>query len=368
MREHQKFLTSVVIFKDEEGKERRIDVATARLEYYEYPAALPTVELSSIKMDLFRRDFSINSLAVRLDSEPFGQLVDFFGGRRDIKDRLIRVLHTLSFVEDPTRCLRAVRFEQRYQFRIGPGTEKLIRNILPMHLLDKLSPARLFNEFRHICDEEEADACLGRLDELGILQALSPNLALNPAKRARLHRLKEVLAWYRRLYFEEAAQPWLLYFLALNYHLNYADTSANYERLGLPQARRADIMRQRELMRMARPRLEAWQAQADAGTARVSALCELLRPLTLEFLLYLMAAEEDRRLEKTLSRYITQWRREKADITGEDLCRLGLEPGRAFGRLLAAALRAKQDGEAPTAKAQLDLVAQLAAHDTGEEA
>ncbi|MBD5417588.1 MAG: CBS domain-containing protein [Desulfovibrio sp.] len=368
VREHQKFLTSVVIFKDEEGKERRIDVATARLEYYEYPAALPTVELSSIKMDLFRRDFSINSLAVRLDSEPFGQLVDFFGGRRDIKDRLIRVLHTLSFVEDPTRCLRAVRFEQRYQFRIGPGTEKLIRNILPMHLLDKLSPARLFNEFRHICDEEEADACLNRLDELGILQALSPHLALNPGKRALLRRLKEVLAWYRLLYFEEAAQPWLLYFLGLNYHLNYAETSANYARLGLPHAKRGEIMRQRELMRMARPKLQAWQAEADAGTARVSALCELLRPLPLEFILYLMAVEEDPGLEKTLSRYITQWHREKADITGEDLCRLGLEPGPDFGRLLAAALRAKRDGEAPTAKAQLELVAALAARGKEEEA
>lgn len=361
VREHQKFLTSVVIFQDADGREKRIDVATARLEYYEYPAALPTVELSSIKMDLFRRDFSINSLAVRLDSEPFGLLVDFFGGQRDIKDRLIRVLHTLSFVEDPTRCLRAVRFEQRYQFRIGPGTEKLIRNILPMHLLDRLSPTRLFNEFRHMCDEEEADACLNRLDDLGILQALSPQLALNQPKRTLLRRLKEVLAWYKLLYFEEAAQAWLLYFLGLNYHLNYAETSANYARLGLPQAKRGEIMRQREAMRTVRARLEAWQGEADAGTARVSALCELLRPLSLEFLLYLMAAEEDPRLEKTFSRYITQWRREKADISGEDLRRLGLAPGPDFGRILASALRAKLDGEAPTAKAQLALAASLMA-------
>ncbi|WP_308620139.1 CBS domain-containing protein [uncultured Desulfovibrio sp.] len=360
VREHQKFLTSVVIFQDADGRENRIDVATARLEYYEYPAALPTVELSSIKMDLFRRDFSINSLAIRLDCDPFGQLVDFFGGRRDIKDRLIRVLHTLSFVEDPTRCLRAVRFEQRYQFRIGPGTEKLIRNILPLHLLDKLSSTRLFNEFRHICDEEDADACLNRLNELGILQALSPQLALSPVKRALLRRIKEVLAWYRLLYFEETAQPWLLYFLGLNHHLNYAETSGNYSRLGLPQSRKNEFMRQRETMRAARPRLAAWQAEAHAGTSRVSTLCELLRPLSLEFLLYLMASEEDPGLEKTLSRYITQWRREKADITGEDLCRLGLTPGPDFGRLLASALRAKLDGEAPNAKAQLALVASLA--------
>lgn len=364
VREHQKFLTSVVIFQDTDGREKRIDVATARLEYYEYPAALPTVELSSIKMDLFRRDFSINSLAIRLDSEPFGLLVDFFGGQRDIKDRLIRVLHTLSFVEDPTRCLRAVRFEQRYQFRIGPGTEKLIRNILPMHLLDRLSPARLFNEFRHMCDEEEAEACLNRLDDLGILNALSPQLALNQVKRALLRRLKEVLAWYKLLYFEEKAQPWLLYFLGLNYHLNYAETSANYARLGLPHTKRSEVMRQREAMRTIRSRLEAWQDQSKNETAKTSDLCDLLRPFSLDFLLYLMASEEDPRLEKTFSRYITQWRREKADITGEDLCRLGLAPGPDFGRILAIVLRAKLDGEAPTAKSQLELAASLINEDS----
>ena len=158
-----------------------------------------------------------------------------------------------------------------------------------------------------------------------------------------------------------SAQPWLLYFLGLNHHLNYADTSVNYARLGLPHARRGEIMRQRELMRMARPKLEAWQEAADAGTARVSELCDLLQPLPLEFLLYLMAEDEDARLEKTLSRYITQWRREKADITGADLRRIGLEPGPAFGRLLARVLRAKLDGEATTAQAQLALAASLAA-------
>ncbi len=127
VREHRKFLTSMVIYHDEDGLEQRIDVATARLEYYESPAALPTVELSSIKMDLFRRDFTINALAIRLDCTPYGQLVDFFGGQRDIKEGVLRVLHTQSFVEDPTRSLRAVRFEQRYGFHIGPARKSSSR-------------------------------------------------------------------------------------------------------------------------------------------------------------------------------------------------------------------------------------------------
>lgn len=353
VREHGKFLTSVVVYHDREGVERRIDVATARLEYYEYPAALPTVELSSIKMDLFRRDFSINALAVRLDCEPYGQLVDFFGGSRDIKDKLIRVLHTLSFVEDPTRCIRAVRFEQRYNFRIGPGTEKLIKNILPMKLLEKLSSHRLFNEFKYLCEEENAASCLARLDELGILKAIGSQLALNPAKTEIVKKLESVLSWYRLLYFEERAEPWICYFLALCRQLNYADTSASYRHLGMPEARKGAIMGQREKFRVLRPRLLEWQRDYDRGRAKISVFYEMLRDMSLEILLYGMATVDDAGLEKNISRYITQWRREKADINGDDLRKLGIEPGPSYAGMLKSALLAKLDGRAPTAKKQL---------------
>ncbi|MGE9985874.1 CBS domain-containing protein [Desulfovibrio sp. SGI.169] len=360
VREHQKFLTSVVIFHDARGAESRIDVATARLEYYEYPAALPTVELSSIKMDLFRRDFTINALAVRLDSMPFGQLVDFFGGQRDVKERVIRVLHTLSFVEDPTRCLRAVRFEQRYNFHIGAGAEKLIKNVLSLKLMDRLSGSRLFNEYQHICDEDDPPACFFRLDELGVLRAISPTLALTPAKRSLLCRLREMLTWYRLLYFDEPAQAWLLYFLGLSFNLNYADTLTHFHRLGLPEVKKADILGQREQMRAVRGKLEAWQRQNDAGRqSRVSALCGLLRSISLECLLYIMASTDNPGLQKNLSRYITQWRREKADIRGTDLRRLGIAPGPLYGRILKAALAAKLDGEAPDAQSQLKLARAL---------
>ena len=359
VREHQKFLTSVVIYTDATGAEARIDVATARLEYYEYPAALPTVELSSIKMDLFRRDFSINALAVRLDCEPFGQLVDFFSGQRDIKERVIRVLHTLSFVEDPTRCLRAVRFEQRYNFHIGAGTEKLIKNALKLKLMDKLSGFRLFHEFQHICDEEDPSACIARLDQLGVLEAVSPLLSLNPTRKNLLLRLQETLTWYRLLYFEEAAQPWLAFFLALNHNMSYADTANHYQRMGLPEPRRADILRQREHMRVVRGKLEPWQKDHEAGKESISALCALLRPLSLECLLYLMADTSDAALQKNLSRYITQWRKEKTDVSGEDLRIMGLEPGPAFGRILDAVLAAKLDGTAATPEQQMDLARSL---------
>ena len=358
VRVHKKFLTSVVIFPGAGGKEERVDVATARLEYYESPAALPTVEHSSIKMDLYRRDFTINALAIRLDCEPMGEIVDFFGGQKDIRDRVIRVLHTLSFVEDPTRCLRAVRFEQRYHFRIGPATEKLIKNDVSLKLLDKLSPSRLFNEFEHICAEETAILCIRRLHELGILQAIHPQLSINPDRKEMLIRTAKVMAWYRLLYIDEEMRPWLVYFLVLCSSLTYAVTLEVFRRLGIPPALKNEVLGCREKARSLRSSLK--RLTATPGF-RVSALCAMLRPLPVEFVLYLMADMEVPETRRALSRYITVWRTEKPGADGSDLKKLGLAPGPAYGVILQRLLEAKLDGTAASPEEQLALARQLAA-------
>lgn len=356
VRVHKKFLSSVVIFPGAGGKEERVDVATARLEYYESPAALPTVEHSSIKMDLYRRDFTINALAIRLDCEPMGEIVDFFGGQKDIRDRVIRVLHTLSFVEDPTRCLRAVRFEQRYHFRIGPATEKLIKNDVSLKLLDKLSPSRLFNEFEHICAEETAILCIRRLHELGILQAIHPQLSINPDRKEMLIRTAKVMAWYRLLYIDEEMRPWLVYFLVLCSSLTYAVTLEVFRRLGIPPALKNEVLGCREKARSLRSSLK--RLTATPGF-RVSALCAMLRPLPVEFVLYLMADMEVPETRRALSRYITVWRTEKPGVDGSDLKKLGLAPGPAYGVILQRLLEAKLDGTAASPEEQLSLAREL---------
>lgn len=356
VRVHKKFLTSVVIFPGAGGKEERVDVATARLEYYESPAALPTVEHSSIKMDLYRRDFTINALAIRLDCEPMGEIVDFFGGQKDIRDRVIRVLHTLSFVEDPTRCLRAVRFEQRYHFRIGPATEKLIKNDVSLKLLDKLSPSRLFNEFEHICAEETAILCIRRLHELGILQAIHPQLSINPDRKEMLISTAKVMAWYRLLYIDEEMRPWLVYFLVLCSSLTYAVTLEVFRRLGIPPALKNEVLGCREKARSLRSSLK--RLTATPGF-RVSALCAMLRPLPVEFVLYLMADMEVPETRRALSRYITVWRTEKPGVDGSDLKKLGLAPGPAYGVILQRLLEAKLDGTAASPEEQLSLAREL---------
>ena len=137
--EHREFLASSMFFNDG----LRIDVATARTEYYKKPAILPEVEMSTIKKDLYRRDFSINAMAIKLNQEDFGILIDFFGSRKDLSKGIIRALHPLSFIEDPTRILRAVRFEQRFGFEIEVRTAELLKQCAAEGYLDRVTGQRL---------------------------------------------------------------------------------------------------------------------------------------------------------------------------------------------------------------------------------
>ncbi len=356
VREHQKFLTAIVIFTNELGQEVHVDIATARLEYYEHPAAIPTVEMSSIKLDLLRRDFTINALAIHLGKSMFGQLVDFFGGQRDIHDKRIRVLHTLSFVEDPSRCLRAVRFEQRYAFKLGPKVEHLMKNALTLKLIDKLQGARLYHEMRSIFEEFNPVACLWRLDELGILPAIHPLLQLHPRKQELLYALKDILDWYHLLYFSTAPQRWMVYFLGLCHRHNYVESSQILERLGIPAVQCQELLGLRETIRELRPQIKQWHHHQG----KISELCQLLQSAPLEALLFMMARTHSEDLRMVISRYITTWRQEKIAIGGKDLLDLGLASGPGVGQVLALVKAANLDGEATCRQTQLELAQELA--------
>ena len=144
-----------------------LDLITARTEFYEHPTALPTIERSSIKLDLHRRDFTINTMAIRLDGRHYGELLDHWGGYNDLKKGIIRVLHSLSFIDDPTRTLRAVRFEQRFNFKIEQRTQDLM--IEAAGQLKAITGERIRHEFDLILAEEKAALMLQRLHELNLL-------------------------------------------------------------------------------------------------------------------------------------------------------------------------------------------------------
>lgn len=355
VRSHPKFQTGIVIFTDGNGQEQRIDVATARLEYYEYPGALPTVELSSIKMDLGRRDFTINALAIRLNHAHFGDLVDPFGAQRDMKEKTIRVLHSLSFIEDPTRVLRAIRFEKRFGFKIEQQTEKLIKHCLQLGFFHSLSGARLMNELKHIFDERNPLLCIERMDELGLLNDIHPNLKLTPHKLEVLGNTEEVLSWYKLLFIQDQPENWILYLMGLCPNEKYKEMLAVLERLMFTERAKKDFMTMREATRAAAKNLNAWQKSEDRS---MRVLYNTLIRLPLEGILHLMSLNNFKDIKKELSHFLSRLWHMQLEITGDDIINLGAKRGPIVGLILRMVMGAKADGKASSKEEQLALAKQ----------
>ena len=336
VRAHQKFRTAVIIREDGQ----KIDVATARLEYYEHPAALPTVELSSIKMDLYRRDFSINALAVHLNPENFGKMVDFFGGQKDLKEKVIRVLHSLSFVEDPTRIVRAIRFEQRFGFRIGAQTEKLIKNAMELNIFHQLSGSRIFHELRMIFEEDNPLLCIISMDNFGLLRNIHPLLKLSPNIKNILSETEKVVNWFQLLYLEEKFEKWIIYMLGLLNNTNDAQVRVILNRFNFSQKRSALVFSLRHQINTTMKKLYDWHQRGD----KRSSLYFILNPVPLEGQLFLMARVQKEELRKYISYYITQLRGTQPQLSGKDLKQLGFEPGPHFGKILHELKAAQIDG------------------------
>ncbi len=355
VRAHSKFRTAVVIF----GDDQRVDVATARLEYYEYPAALPTVELSSIKMDLYRRDFTINALAVQLNPKSFGRLVDFFGAQRDMKERTIRVLHSLSFIEDPTRILRAIRFEQRYDFKIGGQTERLIKNAVNLDMLRKLSGSRLFHELQLIFEERKAVDCLKRLREFKLLRAIHPLLILRPNIERVLDEMEKVLDWYRLLFLTPKARNWVVYFLTMCNGMPVEEVGTLLKRFNLPKRHETDFMNLRRTLDEVTYGIKRWQS----ARGNPSQLYFILENLPVEGVLYIMARNNhDEAVRRSLSMYLTKLRDLEPEVRGNDLKAMGLPPGPRYGAILRAVKAAALDGLAICRDDQLATAREMVRH------
>ena len=348
---HTKFKTAVAILDDGQ----RVDVATARLEYYEYPAALPTVELSSIKMDLYRRDFTVNALALRINPGHFGQLVDFFGAERDIRNKTIRVLHSLSFVEDPTRILRAIRFERRFSFQIGGQTLRLIKNALNLQLFSKLSGTRIMHELQWIMDEEDPLACFNRMQELGIMEAIHPLLELKKDRVQVLMELVKVNNWYKLLYLEPPIVPWKLYILGMTMGIKREEITQVTQRLHFTHKEERDFLQLRDMIGDALMKLMGWRE----GKSKLSRLYSILHPIPVEGILFLMARSRKEHIRRNISKYLAGLRYQSIDVSGTDLQELGIEPGPIYAQILDKIMAAKIDGTAETREVQLLLAKRL---------
>jgi tRNA nucleotidyltransferase (CCA-adding enzyme) len=344
-----------------------LDLISARTEFYTHPTALPTVERGSIKLDLHRRDFTINTLALRLDGHHYGDLYDYWGGLDDLRKGQIRVLHSISFVDDPTRMLRAVRFEQRFGFRIEDRTLQLLCEALP--LMNRVSGDRIRHELDHILDEDKAARMLARLDDLSLLTAIHPDLVWDEwidDKIASLRLNPEPPPEWRISSRGERQYFWRLIVYALWFiRLAPASARAVMDRLKLAAATAGEILQACKLWQEL-PKLSNSSAVENVPTSsaehvwnRPSAIATRLDGLSSLAIYAAHLAVDDPRVKDLLLTYITRWQNLRPVLTGDDLRAKGIPPGPIYSRILTVLRNAWLDGEVSTAAQEGELIENL---------
>jgi tRNA nucleotidyltransferase (CCA-adding enzyme) len=339
---HGAFQTAALLWhKDPELDSLWVDIATARTEFYPYPAANPEVEASSIRQDLYRRDFTINAMALRLTSPRTGELLDFFGGLLDLQAKQIRVLHANSFIEDPTRIYRGVRFAVRFGFEIEPQTEGYIRYAINSGIYDRTTqensrtPAlqtRLKAELKHILEAPYWKPALQLLDNLGALQCIHPTLKLDDNILRQLRLLERCLQRFDR---QQTLIHWQMRLESLIAHLapEYREKVAKNL-----QMQEDSISRLQDLAPV--------QAEITASLSTVqypSQVVNLLRQHSLPTLI-LIALKSPRKIRQHIWHYLTVWANVQPILNGNDLKKLGYKPGPQYRQILDDLLTATLDG------------------------
>jgi tRNA nucleotidyltransferase (CCA-adding enzyme) len=329
-----------------------IDLISARTEFYSHPTALPTVQRGSIKLDLHRRDFTINTLALRLDGYHYGTLYDFWGGLNDLRQGLVRSLHSLSFVDDPTRMLRAVRFEQRFDFRIEERTLQLLKEAI--QLIDRVSGDRIRHELDHIFDEEKTAKMLARLNELQLLSAIHQDLKWDDWISSRIAALSEQVIPEARQEWELASWEPTELKRALGYILWLIRLPPEGTRRVL-----ARLKLTRSLAGEAVSACRLWEelpSLASESPSTITSRLDNYSPLSI-YAGYL--AIEDPQQRDVLTTYMREWRKISPTITGHDLRHLGLTPGPQYRLILEALRAAWLDGKVKNEAEESALLAEL---------
>jgi tRNA nucleotidyltransferase (CCA-adding enzyme) len=326
-----------------------IDLVSARIEFYTHPTALPTVERSSIKQDLHRRDFTINTLALRLDGRHYGELNDFWGGLSDLENGLVRILHSFSFIDDPTRILRAIRFEQRFDFQIESRTLELL--VEARSLLGKVSGDRVRNELNHILAEPACSEIMKRLHNLQLLEAIHPHFTWDAWLEQRIENTPVTLPEQK---WELADRSPAEFRQDLAYCILF---------LRLVPGKARSVAKSLKLSSKLANQIESanriWHGLPALSTAKPSKVVSMLDETTPLSLFALYYCNEDPFIREKIEEYIDHWRHVSPFTNGHDLKALGLAPGPIYRTILARLRSAWLDGEISSQQAETDLLEQL---------
>jgi tRNA nucleotidyltransferase (CCA-adding enzyme) len=280
----------------------------------------------------------------------FGDLIDYFGAQKDIKERVIRVLHNLSFVEDPTRVFRAIRFEQRFGLKIGRLTLSLIRNAVDINCFKELSGRRLFMELRLILMENEPLKAITRMHQLDLLKFLSSSIDFNDKLIKLLENISEVISWFTLSYLEEPCDNWKVYWYAFTSNLDTGEYNSLTTRL---------MMNDLECVRMNNQRQDVWLLLDSLFRMESEdnySIYTLLSQYDTEFLLFIMAKANNEKIKKIISSYFTKLKSTSVSVKGRDLKAMGLEPGPIYKEIFGALLEARLKNRVNSKKEEMEFV------------
>ena len=335
----ERFATARLTFPDG----LKMDIATTRRESYEQPAVLPTVQSASIEEDLYRRDFTINAMAMQLNPGQFGRLLDAYGGQRDLRARTIRALHAGSFQDDPTRIFRAIRFEQRLGFRLEPTTLRLLAQAASTNLIQRLSGPRLQNEILLLLAERDPVRAIVRLEQLKLLRFLHRRLCYTKNVKRTVTAVPKAFAWWAHRFPDSVIDRPIVYLMALSSESSSAVVAAMIRRLALSRE-------QAKKMNIGRHRVDrALKRLTGKGKLQPSQVYRLMAKFSDEALILLLAKQRITQsgLRGLLKRQLVAYMKNRAMktvLTGRDLQAMGLLPGPQYTTILGKLLDARIDG------------------------
>jgi tRNA nucleotidyltransferase (CCA-adding enzyme) len=310
----------------------RIDIASARTEIYREPAALPDVEPAAINQDLYRRDFTINAMAVRIDPEEFGGLLDPFNGKDAMEKHELRVLHDRSFIDDPTRILRFVRFQSRFDHKADNRTLKLFWSALQGNAFGRVSGERLREEIILALSEKDPVKIFESMQKSRILEKLTPGIVFGRLTKKMFERIgaaaKEIKA--------SNIDPVLLRLMAFLSFSTDDAVNASLTRLKFSNDRRDNVLQARKALGNI--------GKLAAEKLKKSRIYFLLKEYDIAPLFFLKIVSANAAVRRNISRYITVISREKTKISGKDLKKLGIKEGPVYSKIMDRVMAARLDG------------------------
>ena len=343
---HRRFGTATVILKPR----LKIDITSARKEFYPRPAHLPVVCEGTLKDDLFRRDFTINAMAISITGGNFGRLIDFFAGRDDLFKKKIRILHNLSFIDDPTRILRAVRFEKRYNFRIESETLANLKEAVKLKMLEKVEPQRIRDDLILILKEKHPVRQIMRLKELVGFAFINPHLSVSQKTYRFLRFAERQISWFEKRYPQRRQlDAWLIYFMGLTDSLKPNAVKELCRRFAFRKGEEKRLLSCKKIN-------HRFIRELSQKNTRPSRIFTLFEPLSYEAILFLKTKYKNPSLHKHIEDFFEVYNGMRIYIGGDELYRLGFEPGPNYQKVFAKVLKAKLDGLVKTKEEELALI------------